>query len=166
VVRSVASFISWVDTEVDSRLDQLGTPEAAALKGSAAIANARLAYHAHEQLTGTERWQRLARFGARPQRPLWASTGVKDPSYPDTKYVAGLIAPGTVNTMPGPTLEAFADHGQVTGDTITGGYDAAGRFLGRLAAAGIDFDDVTDHSSPISTSSARSPISCMPAARR
>jgi hypothetical protein len=134
VVRSVASFISWVDTEVDARLDHLGTPEAAALKGSAAIANARLAYQAHEQLTGTERWQRLARFGARPQRPLWASTGVKDPLLP--------------------------------GHQVPGGYDAVGRFLGQLAAAGIDFDDVTDHSSPISTSSARSPISCMPAARR
>jgi transaldolase len=146
VIRSVASFfISRVDTEVDARLDQLGTPEAAALKGSAAIANARLAYQAHEQLTATERWQRLARLGARPQRPLWASTGVKDPSYPDTKYVAGLVAPGTVNTMPGPTLEAFADHGQVSGDTITAGYDDAGRFLGQLAAAGIDFADVTEH---------------------
>ena len=146
VIRSVASFfISRVDTEVDARLDQLGTPEAAALKGSAAIANARLAYQAHEQLTATERWQRLARLGARPQRPLWASTGGKDPSYPDTKYVAGLVAPGTVNTMPGPTLEAFADHGQVRGDTITAGYDDAGRFLGQLAAAGIDFADVTEH---------------------
>jgi transaldolase len=145
-IRSVASFfISRVDTEVDARLDQLGTPEAAALKGSAAIANARLAYQAHEQLTATERWQRLARLGARPQRPLWASTGVKDPAYPDTKYVAGLIAAGTVNTMPGPTLEAFADHGHVSGDTITGSYDAARHFLDQLAAAGIDFDDVTEH---------------------
>jgi transaldolase len=126
MIRSVASFfVSRVDTEVDARLDQAGTPEAAALKGSAAIANARLAYQAHEQLTATERWQRLARLGARPQRPLWASTGVKNPAYPDTKYVAGLIAPGTVNTMPGPTLEAFADHGEVRGDTITGSYDAA-----------------------------------------
>jgi transaldolase len=145
-IRSVASFfISRVDTEVDARLDQLGTPEAATLKGSAAIANARLAYQAHEQLTATERWQRLARLGARPQRPLWASTGVKDPTYPDTKYVAGLVAPGTVNTMPGPTLEAFADHGQVSGDTITASYDDAARFLGQLAAAGIDFADVTEH---------------------
>ncbi|MFY9934891.1 MAG: transaldolase [Streptosporangiaceae bacterium] len=145
-IRSVASFfISRVDTEVDARLDQLGTPEAAALKGSAAIANARLAYQAHEQLTATERWQRLARLGARPQRPLWASTGVKNPAYPDTKYVAGLIAAGTVNTMPGPTLEAFADHGQVSGGTITGSYDAARQFLDQLAAAGIDFDDVTEH---------------------
>jgi transaldolase len=145
VIRSVASFfISRVDTEVDARLDQAGTPEAVALKGSAAIANARLAYQAHEQLTATERWQRLARLGARPQRPLWASTGVKNPAYPDTKYVAGLIARGTVNTMPGPTLEAFADHGHVSGDTITGSYDAARGVLDQLAAAGIDFGDVTE----------------------
>src|ERR1700759_2181745 len=145
-IRSVAScFISRVDTEVDARLDQAGTPEAAALKGSAAIANACLAYQAHEQLTATERWQRLARLRARPQRPPWASTRVKDPPYPDTKYVADLIAPGTVNTMPGPTLEAFADHGQVSGNTMTGRYDAARHVLDPLAAAGIDFDDVTEH---------------------
>jgi transaldolase len=145
-IRSVASFfISRVDTEVDARLDQLGTPAAAALRGSAAIANARLAYQAHEQLTASERWQRLVRFGARPQRPLWASTGVKDPAYPDTKYVAGLVARGTVNTMPGPTLEAFADHGQVSGDTITGDYDGSRGVLDRLAAAGIDFADVTEY---------------------
>jgi transaldolase len=144
-VRSVASFfISRVDTEVDARLGQFGTPEAAALKGSAAIASACLAYQAHQQLTASERWQRLARAGARPQRPLWASTGVKDPAYPDTKYVAGLIAPGTVNTMPGLTLEAFADHGLVNGDTITGTYDDARSVLDRLAAAGVDFDDVTE----------------------
>jgi transaldolase len=145
-IRSVASFfISRVDTEVDARLDHLATPEAAALKGSAAIANARLAYQAHEQVTAGERWQRLARLGARPQRPLWASTGVKNPAYPDTKYVAGLIAPGIVNTMPGSTLEAFADHGQVSGDIMTGGYDDSRSFLDQLAAAGIDFDDVTEY---------------------
>src|ERR1700691_2433618 len=145
-IRSVASFfISRVDTEVDARLDHLGTPEAAALKGSAAIANARQAYQAHEQLTAGERWQRLARVGARPQRPLWASTGVKNPAYPDTKYVAGLIAPGTVNTMPGATLAAFADHGQVSSDFLTGSYDSIRGFLDRLAAAGIDFGDVTEY---------------------
>ncbi|MFY9862921.1 MAG: transaldolase [Trebonia sp.] len=145
-IRSVASFfISRVDTEVDARLDHLGTPEADALKGSAAIANARLSYQAHEQLTASERWQRLARLGARPQRPLWASTGVKNPAYPDTMYVAGLIARGTVNTMPGATLEAFADHGQVSGDTMTGGYDGSRSFFDQLAVAGIDFDDVTEH---------------------
>src|SRR5580700_322029 len=146
MIRSVASFfISRVDTEVDARLDHLGTPEAAALKGSAAIANARLAYQAHEQLTASERWQRLARLGARPQRPLWASTGVKNPAYPDTMYVAGLIARGTVNTMPGATLEAFADHGQVTGDTVTGDYAASRQVLDQLTALGIDFDDVTEY---------------------
>jgi transaldolase len=145
-IRSVASFfISRVDVEVDARLDQLGTPEAARLKGSAALANARLAYQAHEELAATERWQRLARLGARPQRPLWASTGVKNPAYPDTKYVAGLVAPGTVNTMPGPTLEAFADHGQVSADTVTGGYDAARHVLDELTAAGVDFGDVTEY---------------------
>jgi transaldolase len=145
-IRSVASFfISRVDTEVDARLDRLAAPAAAALKGSAAIANARLAYQAHARLTAGERWQRLARLGARPQRPLWASTGVKNPAYPDTKYVAGLVAPGTVNTMPGPTLAAFADHGQVSGDTMTGADDASRVFLEQLAAVGIDFDDVTEY---------------------
>ncbi|HEX4088812.1 MAG TPA: transaldolase [Trebonia sp.] len=145
-IRSVASFfVSRVDTEVDARLDRLGTPAAAALKGVAAIANARLAYQAHEELTAGERWQRLAALGARPQRPLWASTGVKNPAYPDTMYVAGLVAPGTVNTMPGATLEAFADHGQVTGDTITGEYAGSRRVLDELAAAGVDFDDVTEY---------------------
>jgi transaldolase len=144
-IRSVASFfVSRVDTEVDHRLDSIGTPEAAALKGQAAIANARLAYQAHQQLTATDRWQRLAVLGARSQRPLWASTGVKDPAYPDTMYVTALIAPGTVNTMPGPTLEAFADHGQASSDTITSAYDDADRVFRQLTAAGIDFNDVTD----------------------
>ena len=146
VIKSVASFfVSRVDTEVDARLDRLAGPAAAALKGTAAIANARLAYQAHEELTASERWQRLARIGARPQRPLWASTGVKDPAYPDTKYVAGLVAPGTVNTMPGATMEAFADHGVVSGDTITGAYEGSRRLLDQLAAAGVDFDDVTEY---------------------
>ena len=145
-IKSVASFfVSRVDTEIDARLDQLGTQEAAALKGLAAIANARLAYQAYEELTAGERWQRLARLGARPQRPLWASTGVKNPAYPDTKYVAGLVARGTVNTMPGATLEAFANHGQVSGDTMTGRYDESRRVLDQLASAGIDLDDVTEY---------------------
>src|SRR6202167_2474009 len=145
-IRSVASFfISRVDTEVDARLDRAGTPEAAALKGSAAIANARLAYQAHEQLTATERWQRLAPPPGRAPPPPRAPTRLNNPAYPDTKYVAGLIAPGTVNTMPGATLEAFADHGQVTGDTVTGGYAASRQVMDQLAAAGIDFDDVTEY---------------------
>jgi transaldolase len=97
-------------------------------------------------VAASERWQRLARLGARPQRPLWASTGVKNPAYPDTKYVAGLVARGTVNTMPGPTLEAFADHGQVNGEGMTaGGYNDSRRFFDLLAEAGIDFDDVTEY---------------------
>jgi transaldolase len=145
-IRSVASFfVSRVDTEVDARLGRLGTPEAARLRGLAAIANARLAYQAFEELTAGQRWQRLAEVGAQRQRPLWASTGVKDPAYPDTKYVSGLIARDTVNTMPGATLEAFADHGRVAGDSVTGDYEGSRRVLDQLAAAGIDFDDVTEY---------------------
>jgi transaldolase len=144
-IRSVASFfVSRVDTEVDERLDRAGSGHAASLRGQAAVANARLAYQAFGELTSSARWQRLAQLGARPQRPLWASTGVKNPAYPDTMYVTDLAAPGTVNTMPRATLEAFADHGRRVGDTITGSYDDALRFLGELKAAGIDLDDVTD----------------------
>jgi transaldolase len=143
-IRSVASFfVSRVDSEVDARLDQLGTSEATDLKGKAAIANARLAYQAYEEVFTGERWQDVARQGARPQRPLWASTGVKDPAYPDTLYVTELVADGTVNTMPGPTLEAVFDHGRITGDTIHGRYDSARQTLQQLEAVGIDFNDVT-----------------------
>jgi transaldolase len=143
-IRSVASFfVSRVDTEVDARLDQIAISAATRLKGKAAIANARLAYQAYQELITGQRWQDLARLGGQPQRPLWASTGVKDAAYPDTMYVTGLVAPGTVNTMPGSTLEAFADHGQVTGDTITRHYDEARRILDQLVAVGIDFDEVT-----------------------
>jgi len=143
-IRSVASFfISRVDTEVDTRLDQVATSQATQLKGKAAIANARLAHQAYEEVFTGQRWQKLAKLGAQPQRPLWASTGVKNPAYPDTMYVTELVASGTVNTMPGSTLEAFADHGHVKGDTITRYYDEARRVLGQLAAVGIDFDDVT-----------------------
>jgi transaldolase len=144
-IRSVASFfVSRVDTEVDARLDRLATREAAGLKGKAAIANACLAYQAHEELIATQRWQRLVGLGARPQRPLWASTGVKSRAYPDTLYVTELVAPGTVNTMPGITLEAFADHGHVDGNTIAGHYEDARLLFDQLAAIGIDFDDVTE----------------------
>ncbi len=143
-IRSVASFfVSRVDTEVDSRLDQLADSRAARLKGQAAIANARLAYQAYQELIASQRWQQLARLGAQPQRPLWASTGVKNPAYPDTMYVTELVAAGTVNTMPGATLEAFADHGQVSGDTISDRYAEARRVLDELGGAGIDIDDVT-----------------------
>jgi transaldolase len=144
-IRSVASFfVSRVDTEVDARLGRLATDEAAQLRGKAAIANARLAYQAYEEVITSQRWQELASLGARPQRPLWASTGVKDPAYPDTMYITELVAPDTVNTMPGPTLAAFADHGRVTGNTISGSYTDAHRILDQLAAAGIDYSDVTE----------------------
>ena len=143
-IRSVASFfISRVDSEVDTRLDRIATSQATQLKGKAAIANARLAYQAYEEVTASQRWQQLAGLGAQPQRPLWASTGIKNHAYPDTMYVTELIAPGTVNTMPGTTLAAFADHGEVTGNTITGRYHEARRVLDQLATAGVDFDDVT-----------------------
>jgi transaldolase len=144
-IRSVASFfVSRVDTEVDARLDQIASGEAAELKGKAAIANARLAYQAYEKMVASQRWQRLAHLGARPQRPLWASTGVKNPTYPDTMYVTELVAPGTVNTMPGSTLAAFADHGYVDGDTISGRYDDARLVFEQLAAAGVNIDEVTE----------------------
>ncbi len=144
-IQSVASFfVSRVDTEVDARLERIGSSEAAQLEGKAAIANARLAYQAFEELISTGRWRRLAEQGAQRQRPLWASTGVKNPAYPDTMYVSELVAPDTVNTMPGPTLEAFADHGEVRGDTITGRYEEARQVMEQLAAVGVDFADVTE----------------------
>jgi transaldolase len=142
-IASVASlFVSRVDTEVDQRLDKIGSDEAAALRGRAAIANARLAYRHHEQTLATGRWKALERDGARPQRPLWASTGVKDPAYPDTHYVVGLLAPGVVNTMPEATLDAVADHGDVPTDSIHGRYEDAERVLAELAAVGVEYDDV------------------------
>ncbi len=142
-IHSVASFfVSRVDTEIDKRLDKIGSDEAKALKGKAAIANARLAYQHYEQVFGSERWQKLAAAGANPQRPLWASTGVKDPAYDDTMYVVELVAPNTVNTMPEATLDAVADHGVVRGDTVTTAYADAQQVLDDLAAVGIDYDDV------------------------
>ncbi len=145
MIGSVASFfVSRIDSEIDKRLGQIGGDEAAGLKGKAAIANARLAYQAYEEVFGSERWRSLRAAGAREQRPLWASTGVKDPSYPDTMYVTELVAPNTVNTMPGPTLEALADHGQVTGDTVTGGYAEAARVLDAVSGLGVSYTDVTD----------------------
>jgi transaldolase len=144
-IESVASFfVSRVDTEVDRRLDELGTDEARALRGKAALANARLAYHAYEEVFATPRWQVLAEDGAHPQRPLWASTGVKDPSYPDTMYVTELVAPGVVNTMPLPTLDAFADHGEVHGDTVRGRAEESNQVLDALERLGISYNDVTD----------------------
>jgi transaldolase len=142
-ITSVASFfVSRVDTEVDKRLEAIGTERALALRGQAAVANARLAYAAYQQEFGTPRWVGLKEAGARPQRPLWASTGVKNPAYPDTKYVTELIAPGVVNTMPEKTLLAFADHGEVPGDQVSGTAEQAQRTFDELADVGIDLDDV------------------------
>ncbi|HVE95708.1 MAG TPA: transaldolase [Pseudonocardiaceae bacterium] len=142
-IASVASFfVSRVDTEVDKRLEAIGTERALALRGQAAVANARLAYAAYQQEFSTPRWARLKEAGARPQRPLWASTGVKNPIYPDTKYVTELIAPGVVNTMPEKTLLAHADHGEVPGDQVSGTAEQAQRTFDELAEVGIDLDDV------------------------
>ncbi|MBK3543713.1 transaldolase [Streptomyces sp. MBT60] len=145
-IHSVASFfVSRVDTEVDHRLNAIGTNEAQVLKGKAAIANARLAYQTYEQTLAQPRWQHLAAGGARVQRPLWASTGVKDPSYPDTMYVSELVIAGTVNTMPGTTLKAFADHGTLPAHAPTADdFAAAAAHLEALQDAGVDFEDVTD----------------------
>jgi transaldolase len=144
-IHSVASFfVSRVDTEIDKRLDAIGTDEAKSLRGKAGVANARLAYQAYEEVFSTPRWKTLADEGARPQRPLWASTGVKDPAYPDTLYVTELVAPGVVNTMPEKTLEATADHGEVRGDTVTGAYAEASTVLDDLDAIGVSYTDVVD----------------------
>ncbi|MEU8821004.1 transaldolase [Actinoplanes sp. NPDC048796] len=142
-IGSVASFfVSRVDSEVDKRLDKIGSDEAKALKGKAAIANAQLAYEAYEEIFGGERWKALAAAGAQPQRPLWASTSTKNPEYKDTIYVEELIAPGTVNTMPESVIKAYADHGETRGNTISGQYDAARKVFADLKAVGVDFDDV------------------------
>jgi transaldolase len=142
-IASVASFfVSRVDTEVDKRLDKLGTAEAHALKSKAAIANARLAYELYEQKLDTDQWRALAAKGARVQRPLWASTSTKDPSLPDTLYVVDLVAKDTVNTMPEATLKATADHGVLKGDTIHGMYQQARSLFSQLESLGISYDDV------------------------
>lgn len=145
-IHSVASFfVSRVDTEVDRRLDALAGPRAQELKGKAAVANARLAHQAYEQVVAEPRWQRLAAAGANVQRPLWASTGVKNPDYADTMYVSDLVIPGTVNTMPGTTLTAFADHGTVPAHAPAAeDYAAAEAHLASIRDAGVDFADVTD----------------------
>nr|NLD40977.1 transaldolase [Actinomycetales bacterium] len=142
-IHSVASFfISRIDSEVDARLDRIGTEEALALKGKVAIANGRLAYEAYEEIFSSERFTALP--GANKQRVLWASTGVKNPDYPDTMYVSELVAPNVVNTMPAATLAACADHLEVTGDTVTPNYEDARNVMENLAAVGVDFDEVTD----------------------
>jgi transaldolase len=143
-IHSVASFfVSRVDTEVDRRLDALNIEEATALKGKAGVANARLAYQAFEEVFATPRWTNLAAEGARPQRPLWASTGVKNPAYKDTMYVVELAAPHTVNTMPTKTMLALADHGEIAGDRVTGNYEEANTVLDSLERLGISYADVT-----------------------
>lgn len=140
---SVASFfVSRVDSEIDKRLESIGTDAALALRGTAAVANARLAYAAFGEVFGTERWAALRGAGAKAQRPLWASTGVKNKNYPDTLYVTELVAPDTVNTMPEATLDAFADHGEPHGDAVSGTDDAAREVFAALAEVGIDVADV------------------------
>ena len=143
-IHSVASFfISRVDSEVDQRLDSIGTPEAAELKGKAGLANARLAYAAfQEMLVNSPEWVQLANKGGRIQRPLWASTSVKNPEYADTLYVSELAGPNTVNTMPEETLDATIDHGKIEGDTLTAHLEDAGETFAKLDEAGVDLGDV------------------------
>ncbi|MFE9693991.1 transaldolase [Micromonospora sp. NPDC005806] len=142
-IGSVASFfVSRVDTEVDKRLEKIGTDQAKALRGKAAIANARLAYERYCAVFGSDRWQALADAGAHPQRPLWASTSTKNPDYRDVMYVEDLIAPGTVNTMPEATIHAVADHGEVRADTVTSCYDDARKAFNDLQNVGVDMADV------------------------
>lgn len=146
-IHSVASFfVSRVDTEIDKRLEAIGSPEALALRGQAGVANARLAYAEYQDVfdggAHTSIYSHLAAMGANRQRPLWASTGVKNPEYSDTMYVTELVAPNTVNTLPEKTLEAVADHGEIRGDTVSGTAAAAQEVFDKLAAVGIDLDDV------------------------
>ncbi|MDT5019964.1 MAG: transaldolase [Mycobacterium sp.] len=143
-IHSVASFfVSRVDTEIDKRLEKIDSDDAKALMGKAAVANARLAYAAYQEVfVGGDRFTKLEADGARVQRPLWASTGVKNPDYSDTLYVTELVAPNTVNTMPEKTIEAVADHGEVTGDTVSGTAAQAQEVFDQLEAIGIDLTDV------------------------
>jgi transaldolase len=143
-IHSVASFfVSRVDTEVDKRLEEIGSEEAGALRGQAGVANARLAYAAYQEVfVGGDRFEKLKADGARVQRPLWASTGVKNEDYSDTLYVTELVAPNTVNTMPEKTIDAVADHGVISGDTVTGTASAAQEVFDKLEGVGIDLTDV------------------------
>jgi transaldolase len=142
-IHSVASFfVSRVDTEIDKRLEKIGTDEAKALKGKAAVANARLAYQAYEEVFSSDRWLALEKAGANKQRPLWASTGVKDPAYPADLYVYELVAPNTVNTMPEATMEAVAQADRIDGDRVRGSYEQARADLDAVEALGISYDDV------------------------
>ncbi|MEU4556073.1 transaldolase [Micromonospora violae] len=142
-IGSVASFfVSRVDSEVDKRLEKVGSDQAKALKGRAAVANAQLAYERYTEVFSSDRWKALAAAGAHPQRPLWASTSTKNPDYRDVIYVEQLIAPGTVNTMPESVIHAYADHGETLPDTVTGAYDAARKVFADLESAGVDMADV------------------------
>jgi transaldolase len=143
-IHSVASFfVSRVDTEIDKRLEKIGSEDALALRGKAGVANARLAYAAYEEVfVGGARYEALKADGARLQRPLWASTGVKNPDYSDTLYVTELVAPNTVNTMPEKTIDAVADHGVITGDTVAGTAEESQGLFDQLSAVGIDLPDV------------------------
>jgi transaldolase len=142
-IQSVASFfVSRVDTEIDKRLKAIGSDAATSVLGKAAVANARLAYEAFEEVFSSERWAPLKAAGATAQRPLWASTGVKDPAYKDTLYVDDLIVAGTVNTMPEATLNAEADHGAPNGDAVTSGYADAKKVIADVEALGISYDEV------------------------
>jgi transaldolase len=143
-IHSVASFfISRIDSSIDAQLKEIGSPQALSLLGKAAIANAHLAYQLFEEKFNSPAWKALETKGAHKQRPLWASTGVKDPSYPDTQYVVELIAPDTVNTMPQSTLDALIDHGVLRGDTVTGNYQQAVQVLKGLSDVNVSLDDVT-----------------------
>ena len=149
-IHSVASFfVSRVDSEIDKRLETIGTPEALELRGKAGIANARSAYAAYQDVFDggkhTSTFAHLAASGgANAQRPLWASTGVKNPDYPDTMYITELVGPNTVNTLPEKTLEAFADHGALDGDAVSGKGAEAQEIFDKLTAAGVDLADVFD----------------------
>ncbi|QOC91194.1 transaldolase [Micromonospora craniellae] len=144
-ITSVASFfVSRVDSEVDKRLEKLGSEQAKALRGKAAVANARLAYERYAEVFSGDRWQALAAAGAHPQRPLWASTSTKNPDYRDVIYVEELIAPGTVNTMPESVIQAYAGHGETRPDTVTGAYDDARQVFADLLDVGVDLADVID----------------------
>ena len=143
-IHSVASFfVSRVDTEINGRLEVIGTDTALSLKSKAGVANAQLAYQVYEEAFSTERALGLISAGANKQRPLWASTGVKDPALPDTLYVTNLVAPEVVNTMPEKTLEATLDHGVIPANSVSGAYDEANRVLDALADEGVSYNDVT-----------------------
>ncbi|MEU5965719.1 transaldolase [Micromonospora parva] len=142
-IGSVASFfVSRVDSEVDKRLEKIGSDQAKALRGKAAVANAQLAYERYTEVFSSDRWKALEAAGAHPQRPLWASTSTKNPDYRDVIYVEELIAAGTVNTMPESVIHAYADHGETRGDTVTGAYDAARKVFADLESVGVDMSDV------------------------